>query len=413
MGAWTAYLILTGVSSFSFALVFTVNLLYQVQTVRLSPLQLVLVGTMLEAVIVAGEVPTGVVADLMGRRRSITIGLGLTGVGFIVEGLFPVFAAILLAQVLWGIGITFASGAQEAWVADELGVERAGAAYLRGGQVGRVGGLLGLGASVALGRLRLNLPIVSGGILFILLACVLLVAMPERGFRPVLRERRSTRMAMSETLGEGVRLVRGRPALIAILVAGVVAGAASEGFDRLWTVHLLRDVGLPVVGSLSPVIWIGGINAGSMLLGIGAAELLRRRIDLSSSRAVALTLLGIQAGIVLGVIGFGVAASFPVALATLWLVVLLRDLADPLTATWIGQQIGAASGVRATVMSLSNQLNAFGQLAGGPGVGAVGNRSVRAALVLSGLLLAPAVPLVGWAAASSEHPEAGVDGGVQ
>ncbi len=138
MGAWTAYLILTGASSFSFALVFTVNLLYQVQTVGLSPLQLVLVGTMLEAVIFAGEVPTGVVADVTGRRRSITIGLALTGVGFVVEGLFPIFAAILLALVLWGIGITFTSEAQEAWVADELGVERAGAAYPRGVRSGEL-----------------------------------------------------------------------------------------------------------------------------------------------------------------------------------------------------------------------------------------------------------------------------------
>jgi hypothetical protein len=36
----------------------------------------------------------------------------------------------------------------------------------------------------------------------------------------------------------------------------------------------------------------------------------------------------------------------------------------------------------------------MGQVAGGPAVGAVGNASVRAALVLSGLLLAPALPLV-------------------
>lgn len=329
-----------------------------------------------------------------------------------VEGLVPVFAGILLAQVLWGIGITFTSGAQEAWVADELGVDRAGAAYLRGSQVGRAGGLLGLASSVALGQLRLNLPIVTGGLLFVLLAGFLLVTMPERGFRPVARERRSARLALIETLGEGVRLVRGRPALIAILAAGAVAGAASEGFDRLWTIHLLRDVGFPAIGRLSPVIWIGAINAGSMLLGIGATELLRRRLDLSRSRAVALTLLGSQAGIVVGVVGFGIAAGFPVALAMFWMVVLLRDLADPLTATWIVHQIGAASVVRATVMSLSNQLNAFGQLAGGPGVGAVGNRSIRAALVLSGVLLAPAVPLIGWAAARSEQPEPVADGRV-
>jgi MFS transporter, DHA3 family, tetracycline resistance protein len=48
--AYIVYLIFSGVTSLSFSLIFTVNLVYQVEVARLNPLQLVLVGTMLEFV---------------------------------------------------------------------------------------------------------------------------------------------------------------------------------------------------------------------------------------------------------------------------------------------------------------------------------------------------------------------------
>jgi len=92
-------------------LVFTVNLLYLATVVGLSPLQLVLVGTVLEATCFLFEVPTGIVADLYSRRLSIIIGFLLIGAGFILEGSVPTFAAVLATQVLWGIGYTFTSGA--------------------------------------------------------------------------------------------------------------------------------------------------------------------------------------------------------------------------------------------------------------------------------------------------------------
>jgi hypothetical protein len=71
------------------------------------------VGTTLEGCIFLFEVPTGVVADVYSRRLSIIIGFFLIGAGFIVEGSFPVFGAVLLSQVFWGIGYTFTSGATE------------------------------------------------------------------------------------------------------------------------------------------------------------------------------------------------------------------------------------------------------------------------------------------------------------
>ena len=97
--------------SFLFAMAFFITSIYRIQTVHLDPLQLVLVGTVLEATCFLFEVPTGVVADTFSRRMSVLIGLFLLGGGFLIEGSLPLFWAVLLAQVVMGIGYTFISGA--------------------------------------------------------------------------------------------------------------------------------------------------------------------------------------------------------------------------------------------------------------------------------------------------------------
>ena len=105
-------------SSFAFStftqIVFVVSMLYQVETVGLNALQLVLVGTMLEISAFVFEIPTGVVADLYSRKLSVVIGFILTGLGFAAGGLAPTFEALLVWSFLWGLGWTFMSGAREA-----------------------------------------------------------------------------------------------------------------------------------------------------------------------------------------------------------------------------------------------------------------------------------------------------------
>ncbi|HZY40398.1 MAG TPA: MFS transporter, partial [Anaerolineae bacterium] len=162
--AYSVYLAMEFASSLFFSMIFTVSMVYQVTTVGLNPLQLVLVGTTLEVAAFVFEVPTGVVADVISRRVSIIIGMFIMGVAFVIEGSIPQFAAILLAQGLWGLGYTFTSGASEAWIADEVGEKRAGQAFLRAGQIGTIGGLLGIGLGTLIGNASINLPIVLGGL---------------------------------------------------------------------------------------------------------------------------------------------------------------------------------------------------------------------------------------------------------
>jgi MFS transporter, DHA3 family, tetracycline resistance protein len=90
---------------------------------------------------------------------------------------------------------------------------------------------------------------------------------------------------------------------------------------------------------------------------------------------------------------FGLATGFAVALAAYMLARLARRVTEPLYLTWLNRNIEDSS-VRATVTSMVNQTGAVGEVAGGPGVGAVGTVvSLRAALVLAGAALAPAVAL--------------------
>ena len=68
--------------------------------------------------------------------------------GLIIESLFPSFVPILIAQVVWGVGYTFTSGATQAWLSDEIGEERANRAFLTANRYGMTGGLVGVLAKV-------------------------------------------------------------------------------------------------------------------------------------------------------------------------------------------------------------------------------------------------------------------------
>jgi DHA3 family tetracycline resistance protein-like MFS transporter len=392
----SVYLVLEFSAALLFSLIFTVDLIYHVTVVGLSPLQLVLVGTILEATTFAFEIPTGILADVKSRRLSIIVGTLLTGIAFVVEGSFATFGAVALAQVIWGIGYTFTSGATQAWIADEVGETRVGRAFMQGSQAARVGGLLAIPLSVVVGTIDVRLPIVSGGLLFLALAGFLAVAMGEEGFQPAPPGERSTWSMMVKTVRDARRLVARQPVLLALLGIGLFYGLYSEGFDRLWTAHLLDNYAAPLGGTLQPVVWLGGLRAIDAVLSLAVVEWARRRIDTSQAGPTARVLMVSAALIVAGLALFGLAQAFWLAVVCYVLASTLRSLVGPLQDTWINRRIDDPQ-VRATLFSVTGQVDALGQIAGGPLVGAVGNVSIRAALVASSLLLLPALPLYGIA----------------
>ncbi|MGB3307192.1 MAG: MFS transporter [Thermomicrobiales bacterium] len=388
------YLLLTGGQALFFSLTFTVNIIYQATVVGLNPLQMVLVGTVLEATCFLFEIPTGIVADIYSRRLSILIGIALIGSGFVLEGAVPHFWAIVLAQVVWGIGYTFTSGAIEAWITDEVGEDRVGPVFLRGTQVGLIGGISGTILSALLGLIAIQLPILLAGGGMIALCVTLIAAMPERHMHVTSREERSTFAHMRRTAVEGMRLARQRQVVRTLILISLTVGLASEAFDRLNQVYILDRFSFPsMFGSDNPVIWFGLSGIVSTILGLAASEALTRRNPEALGSGTPARLLTICAGLqVATTIVFALSGNLWLAFGMLWLRTALGAITGPVEAAWMNRHLD--SSLRATVISMNGQANAIGQVVGGPALGWVGNVvSVRAALLCSAAVLAPIVAL--------------------
>ncbi len=394
--AYPIYLGIKGSFALFFTLWATVAAVYRIEVVHLDPLRLVLLGTALEVAVFLFEVPTGVFADTYGRRRSVITGCILMGFGFALEGAIPEFAAVLAAQAVWGVGYTFISGALEAWIADEDPDRDLGRVYLRGEQADYIGSFVGIPASVLLGLVALNLPLIVGGVLTIALGLALVLTMPEINFRPSLREGRSSLQHAATTARGGVRLVRSRPILLMLLAAALFSGMSEEGFDRLNPKQFLDVVGLPSIGGLDPVVWFGVIGAGGLVLSYVAAGIVARNLDVGRPAVAARLLLALDALTMAGMLAFALAGSFAFALGTFWFATLVRRVAEPVYLTWINE--GLDPGVRATVISMSSQSGALGEASAGPVIGVIGNVfGVRPALTVAALVLSPTLLLYGRA----------------
>lgn len=410
LDASNVYLFIEFSASAFFSMMFVSMSLYEATVAGLSPMQLVLVGTALEVSAFVFEIPTGVVADAYSRRLSIIIGYLLMGAGFLVEGLFPAFLPILLAQVIWGLGYTFTSGATQAWITDEIGEEPANKLFLRATQVGLTASLFGMGAAALIGGSNVALPILVGAIGVILIGVTLIFIMPETGFHPTSKENRNNWQHMGHTFNQGMKVVRSQPRLMNIVGVGLFFGLYSEGFDRLWVKHILDTFELPAIFGSNQVAFFSALRVAGSLLTILAMRFVEKRVDTGSPLAIGRSMLAATGLISASLIGFALSPWLALTLGLYLTTYVLRNVAGPLQSAWVNQKL--PSNVRATVHSMFSQVDAFGQMAGGPVVAVIARfASVIAALSTSGLLLTPALFLVGRAnrissAEEAEGPEA-------
>lgn len=169
-------------------------------------------------------------------------------------------------------------------------------------------------------------------------------------------------------------------------------GMSSETYDRLWEVHFLSTFPFPGGARVEPIVWFGLIGAGGLVLSFITAEVVRRRLDTGTHVGAARVLLGVNVGLLLGMVAFGLVGEFGTALAAYWFVYLLRHTNNPLFTAWLNQSLEPR--VRATVISLAGQVDAVGQIAGGPAFGLLATAAgTRTAMVAAGLVLAPAALL--------------------
>lgn len=392
----TVYLVHAGVAAWGFAVFSTLSSVYRFREVGLTPFELVLVGTVLEATVMLAELPTGIVADAVSRRLSLLIGTVLIGTGFLIEGSLPVVAAVFLAQIVWGLGAAFESGAVEAWLSDEIGERPASLAFLRAAQVRQTAMLLGIPVAGAAGGVRLGLPLAVGGVAFLGLALFLALTMKESAFQAETGATRNPLRAVAVTLRRGGALARARPLVWTILAVAVFAGAASETFDRLWEARMLNGPGVPP--GVPASTWFALLALATAVAGIALAEVARRLLAHNDAAgggrrplvAWLWTSMLVQAA---AVAAFGLAGRLDLAVATYLTARVAARLHAPLYRAWLNRELEPAT--RATAFSAAGVADALGQVAGGPLLGLLAALAgMPAAFVASALVLGPAIALL-------------------
>ena len=380
--AWLVYRAGFGFGLYLGVTTFTLALIDRIDA---GPLTLALVGTTLEVCYFTAEGPTGVLADRYGRKPSIVIGLVLIGISFVLVAI-PNLAVVLVAQVFIAVGWTGLSGADVAWITDEVGEDAARPLYAAGARAEMLGSVAGIGVGVALGQLGLWVPLVTAGAAFAVLAVVLTVCMAETA--PA--RTHEDRLTVLETVRRVRGQVRARPTVGVVLAVMVAVGLAGEGVDRLWQFHLFEDD----AGADGTVAAVGSLLATGLLLGALVSTWVERRLrddePGTPRRLVAIANVGIAGSVLLLAV-----APWGVAAAGLVLSMALREACFPLIQAWVNR--GADPATRATLNSLVGQSESIGEIGGGPILGAIGaTAGVPVALVSSAAVFGVGALLTRW-----------------
>jgi len=349
---------------------------------ELSPLQLVAMGAVLELSVLIAETPTGVVADLVSRRRSILISQVLMGVAYIWAVASFNYWLILPAQALFGVGWTFRSGADTAWVTDELkGMGRGDDAEIerllvRKHRFGILVALGSLSTTMLVGTVTsVRTVAVLLGVVAIAMGGYLRLVMREDHFTPGREQERG----FLETLRAGLNVVVTRPRLRVLVGVIVVLDMGSEAFDRLGHKFFLDNGGW---GDDS-LIGLGVLFLVLAVAGLGVNALAARALETGSGVARLASLLLLVAAI-----------GATITMSTTMLVFIgvglmlqdsTREALWPVLEGWANRD--APSEVRATVHSLMGQVTAIGELVGGMALGALAQAtSVRLVLAIAAVL---------------------------
>ncbi len=354
------YYLTKAMMGLSFHMLFTAAGLYRIDVAKLEVFQLILIGTALEIAIFIFEIPTGIMADLKSRKGSVILGLSIISIGAFLEGMMPLFWAIFIAQVIWGFGYTFISGALEAWLSDQIEPERVGSTIITGSQMYQLFSVVGIIFAAILGFRDIRLSLFVSAILALLLAFILIFLMkekriehPESGIKFYQR--------YYGQLVNGFSHIKRHKTLRIMFFILLFFGLYSEGIDRTYEVFILDTLQFRELFNLAPIWILSGVNAGILILGYLALIIVKR--FLKKGHHLYLWAFNLTFIMILGLLIFSLSGYAYVSLFGFLMFSLSREGTYPLLNTILVEN--TPSRIKATVLSSFGQLDAIGQLLSG------------------------------------------------
>jgi MFS family permease len=313
------------------------------------------------------EVPTGIVADTVGRRASYLLGtLTLAASTVLYVMLWQVeaqFWAWAVVSLLLGLGFTFFSGAVEAWLVDALtatGFTGELESVFGRGQV--ISGVAMLTGSVAGGfiaeQVSLGAPFVLRGLILVVMFAVAFRVMHDIGFSPEKSGGPLTDMrnVASASIENGWRV----PAVKWLMVEALFTGGVGIYAFYALQPYLLELYGDPDAYQVAGLV--AAIVAGAQILGGMAAPRIRRLFQRRTSALIATAGLST---ITLGLIG--TIESFWPAIGLIVVWALLFAATMPIRQAYLNGLIPSRQ--RATIISFDSMMTSSGGVWAQPALG--------------------------------------------
>ncbi len=363
-------------------------------------------------VVVFLELPTGGLADALGRRPVLILASVLALASLSVLYVADSVGMFMVAMALQGIYRALDSGPLEAWYVDatlaadpdariEHGLSRGSTALSLAIAVGAIssGGLVALAPIAGLDPLALPVLVAIGAGVVNLGAVIALMteARTASGARAIA----ASVQAVPGVIGDGVRLLRSSRVLSALVAVELFWGFSMVAFESLFPIRLSELVGGPqqaaaVMGPVSSAGWFASAG-GAALISIAAS-----RIGVARSAAALRVVQGVT------ILGMGVLAGAVGVIVAYLACYAAHGASNPMHTTLLHREVDG--GHRTTVLSMNSMVAQPAGAVGAIVLAAIADgASVSTAMVVAAIACAAAAPLYlpAWRAERRRRPTPG------
>ncbi len=392
------YFAITGLFNLAMSLIWGIDTLFKMGA-GLDIQQVLLTNAAFTLGSMIFEIPTGVVADTLGRRVSLLLCL----VTLFTTTLLYVasawrgwgFWAFVWISVFLGLGFTFYTGAVDAWLVDALKAtgytEPLEPVFAKGQMFFGAGMLVGTIGGGLLGQIHLYIPYVVRAAIVVPLFALAWYAMPELGYTPRTLELKRVPVEMRRVFVEGMEYGLHHPVVRPVMLASLVSMSFMIFGFYSWQRYFLDLLGRDLV-------WVDGLISSLLGLSLIAGNALVAPLSRLVRSRTGLLMLSVvvQAAMATacGMVGRGVGSPdrFYVVVALYLVYGLAVGVAMPVKQAYLNAHIPSAQ--RATIISLDSMFANVGGVLGQSGWGWLARvRSIGEAWAWSGVTLLFGLPL--------------------
>lgn len=378
---------IAGLYTLSTSLIWGVNTLFLLDA-GLSIFEVFVANAVFTGSMALFEIPTGVVADTRGRRKSFLLSVGILLLGTLgyvgVASIHGGIGLFCIMSIVLGIGYTFYSGAVEAWLVDALHATDFGGkldqVFATGSIVTGVAMLVGSILGGILGDVSLSLPFLVRSAFLAAAFGVAWFTMFDHGFAVRGTAKGQLMTEMRRVAGESIQFGWQRPATRMLMLAGAVQGLFIAWGFYAWQPYFLGLLGRDLV-------WVSGTIAALVALATIGGNGLVKLITRYCGKRTTLLLWAASVQVV-AIVGVGLTSSFWVAVSLYLVNMLAMGLWSPVRQAYMHHDIPSEH--RASVISFDSLVSSGGSMFGQLGLG----HWAQSASIASGYLVGGATQLV-------------------